>query len=85
MADHSYNIYEAKTQFSKLIETVEAGEDVTICRRGEPVAKLTAVEPARPKNPFGAWAHMRPDCADDPDYDPTIPKWTDEDFDAMGL
>lgn len=85
MPDHSYNIYEAKTQFSKLIEAVEAGEDVTICRRGKPIAKLTAMAPPKKKSPFGALAHMRPDCANDPDYDPTIPKWTDKDFDEMGL
>jgi prevent-host-death family protein len=85
MAEHTYNIYEAKTQFSKLLEAVEAGEDVTICRRGQPIAKLTAVPEKSAKSPWGAMAHLRPDCADDPDYDPTIPKWTDEDFDEMGL
>jgi len=84
MAEHVYNIYEAKTQFSKLIEAVEAGEDVTICRRGNPIAKLSPVK-AEKKSPLGAWAHMRPACANDPDHDPTIPKWTEEDLDEMGL
>lgn len=85
MAEHVYNIYEAKSQFSKLIEAVEAGEDVTICRRGHPIAKLSAVEPEKKKSPWGAGVHMRPDCANDPDYDPSMPKWTDKDFDDMGL
>jgi prevent-host-death family protein len=34
------NIHEAKTHFSKLIEKVEAGDEVVIARSGKPVAKL---------------------------------------------
>ena len=34
------NIYEAKTQLSKLLERVEAGESVTIARAGRPIADL---------------------------------------------
>ena len=34
------NIHEAKTHFSKLVEQVEAGEEVVIARNGKPVAKL---------------------------------------------
>lgn len=34
------NIYEAKTQLSKLIERVEAGEEIIIARAGRPVARL---------------------------------------------
>jgi prevent-host-death family protein len=35
-----YTIYEAKTHFSKLLQQVEAGEEVVICNRDTPVAKL---------------------------------------------
>jgi prevent-host-death family protein len=31
---------EAKTQLSKLVERVEAGEEMVITRRGEPAARL---------------------------------------------
>jgi antitoxin (DNA-binding transcriptional repressor) of toxin-antitoxin stability system len=34
------NIHEAKTTLSKLVEMVEAGEEVMIARRGKPVAQL---------------------------------------------
>ena len=34
------NVHEAKTQLSRLLARVEAGEDVVIARRGEPVARL---------------------------------------------
>ena len=34
------NVHEAKTQLSRLLAQVEAGEDIVIARRGEPVARL---------------------------------------------
>jgi prevent-host-death family protein len=34
------NVHEAKTHLSKLLERVEAGEEVIIARAGEPVARL---------------------------------------------
>jgi prevent-host-death family protein len=37
------NIHEAKTQFSKLVARVEAGEEVVIARDGTPVARLVAI------------------------------------------
>lgn len=38
----SYNIHRAKTQFSKLVERVEKGEEILIARDGLPVARLIA-------------------------------------------
>lgn len=38
------NIHEAKTHLSRLIRSVQAGEEVLIARRGEPVARLVRVE-----------------------------------------
>jgi prevent-host-death family protein len=34
------NIHDAKTHFSKLVERVEAGEEITIARAGRPIARL---------------------------------------------
>ncbi|MEX0427281.1 type II toxin-antitoxin system Phd/YefM family antitoxin [Nocardioides sp. DS6] len=34
------NIHEAKTHLSRLLERVEAGEEITIARAGKPVADL---------------------------------------------
>ena len=39
------NIHEAKTHLSRLIRSVEAGEEVVIARGGEPVARLVRVDP----------------------------------------
>ncbi len=38
----SYNIHEAKTHFSKLIDRVERGEEILIARDGHTVARLIA-------------------------------------------
>ena len=39
------NIHDAKTQFSKLIELTQAGEEFIIAKAGKPVARLNG--PAR--------------------------------------
>jgi prevent-host-death family protein len=36
--------YEAKTHLSKLLEKVEAGQEITITKHGAPVAKLVPVK-----------------------------------------
>jgi prevent-host-death family protein len=38
--------FEAKTQFSALLEKVENGEEVLITRHGKPVARLTNAQTA---------------------------------------
>ena len=43
------NIHHAKTNLSKLIFRVEAGEEVVIARDGKPVARLVPVQVARRK------------------------------------
>ena len=41
------NVHEAKTQLSKLLARVAAGEEIVIARAGKPVARLVPVEPKR--------------------------------------
>ena len=43
------NIHAAKTQLSRLIEAVEAGEEIIIARAGKPVARLVPIAPAVPE------------------------------------
>lgn len=47
------NIHEAKTHFSRLVERVEAGEEIVIARAGRPVAKLVAYREERRRRPSG--------------------------------
>jgi prevent-host-death family protein len=48
----SVGVHEAKTHLSRLLDAVEAGEEVMITRRGEPVARLVAPQYV-PKREFG--------------------------------
>lgn len=50
----SVNIHDAKTQFSKLVERVEAGEEIVIARAGTPVARLAPLPVRDPRRPGGA-------------------------------
>ena len=47
------NVHEAKTNLSRLIAKVEAGEDVVIARRGTPVARMVRVR-RQGKRQFGS-------------------------------
>ncbi len=47
------NVHQAKTQLSRLLAQVEAGEEVIIARRGQPVARLVRCQ-LRGKRRFGA-------------------------------
>ena len=42
-SSNTVGAYEAKTHLSKLLEKVEAGEEITITKHGAPVAKLVPV------------------------------------------
>lgn len=64
-----YTIYEAKTHFSKLLQQVEAGEEVVICNRDTPVAKIVPLrKPNRMDAIFGVWKGLG---SIGPDFDKT--------------
>lgn len=65
----SVGVHEAKTHLSRLLEDVAAGEEITITRRGEPVARLVAPE-ARRKRVFG---HDRGKIIIGDDFDDPLP------------
>jgi prevent-host-death family protein len=64
------NIHEAKTHLSRLLERVQAGEEITIAKAGRPIARLTA-------------NHERPNrrvpgndrIVIHPDFDEPLPEW----------
>lgn len=39
----TYNIHEAKTHLSQLLERVQNGEEIVIAKSGKPIARLTAI------------------------------------------
>ena len=50
------NVHEAKTQLSRLLEEVEAGERIVIARAGEPVAVLVPYLAAVRRRRLGLFA-----------------------------
>lgn len=54
MSTNPVNVYEAKTQLSKLIERALRGEDVVIARAGKPAVRLVKWEPSTERVP-GIW------------------------------
>jgi len=54
------NVYEAKTRLSTLLDAVEGGETVVICRRNVPAAELKRVpRPRRRRRPVGLQKSFR--------------------------
>ena len=66
------NIHEAKTHLSRLIERVEAGEEVVIARAGRPVARLVAYRARREPRVPGIWRGL---VTIHPDFDDPIPEF----------
>ena len=48
---HIVNVHQAKTELSRLLARVEAGEDIVIARRGQPVARLVACKTVVKRQP----------------------------------
>lgn len=65
---HTYNIYDAKAQLSRLIERAAAGEEIVIAKAGKPRAKLVPIAPnAEPRKPGCLKGRfIVPDDFDDP-------------------
>jgi prevent-host-death family protein len=51
-----FNIHEAKTRLSQIIEQVEAGGDAVIARAGKPIVRLVLVEEQPPRRVLGRLA-----------------------------
>ncbi|MBA2724246.1 MAG: type II toxin-antitoxin system prevent-host-death family antitoxin [Methylibium sp.] len=48
---HSPNIHEVRENLAEYVAAAERGEEVLICRRNQPVAKLVALGPQRSSRP----------------------------------
>jgi prevent-host-death family protein len=66
------NVHAAKTHLSRLIERVEAGEEITIARAGRPVAKLVRFTTRREPRTFGQWKGQ---AWISPDFDAPLPEF----------
>ena len=67
------NVHEAKTQLSRLLQRVAAGEEIVIANRGVPVARLVPVLRAKARRELGIESeHLK--VADD--FDAPLPAGT---------
>jgi prevent-host-death family protein len=39
----TFNVHEAKTQFSRILAKVQAGEEVIIAKAGQPIARIVPI------------------------------------------
>lgn len=55
MSETIYNLYEAKTSLSRLVDRAAHGEEIILAKAGKPLAKLVPFHaPPRPRQP-GGW------------------------------
>lgn len=71
------NVHAAKTHLSRLLERVEAGEEITLARAGRPVAMLVPYRARQPRV-LGLWKGR---VWISPDFDDPLPEF-DEAFGA---
>ncbi len=48
---HQPNVHEVRDNLAEYLAAAERGEEVLICRRNQPVARLVAVQGTRPRVP----------------------------------
>ena len=69
------NIYDAKTQLSRLIDRATAGEEILISRAGKPLVRLVPVETAGPRKPGLLKELTVPDALFDPLPEGELRQW----------
>jgi prevent-host-death family protein len=62
-----YNLYQAKSSLSSLVDRAARGEEIVIAKAGMPLARLVPVAPKRARRRSGGWEGA---------------VWVAEDFDA---
>jgi prevent-host-death family protein len=55
MGERVYNLYEAKTALSKLVDRAAAGEEIVIAKAGKPLAKLVPLPRRGRRRKPGGW------------------------------
>lgn len=85
----TFNVHDAKTNLSKLMDRAHAGEEIVLAKAGVPYAKLVPIEaPAKRRRRPGGW----PELASIPDsvwFDPMpedeLALWEGKRLETYGL
>lgn len=51
----TFNLYDAKTRLSELVDRAAAGEEIVIAKNGKPLAKLGPLPAEKPNRVPGGW------------------------------
>jgi len=78
----TFNIYEAKTQLSKLVDLAAAGQDIVIARNGKPIARLTTIDQPNKKPIVYGLLQGKGWIADD--FDAPLPEEIQKYFEGRG-
>ena len=54
----TYNLYDAKTRLSELVDRASAGEEIVIAKNGRPLARLVPIPAEKPNRSPGGWEGM---------------------------
>lgn len=77
----TFNIHEAKTHFSKLVDRAHAGEEIVVAKGGEPWARLVPIAPPLPRKRVpGRFKHLLKDV---PAEAVLAPCFTEEELDEI--
>jgi len=80
----AFNLYEAKTGLSQLVERAAKGEEVIIAKAGKPMVKMVpVVEEAKPKEKRDWGKNLLGVTYIAPDFDE--PAWTDKELEEFGF
>ncbi len=74
------NIHEAKTHLSRLVERVQAGEEIVIAKAGRPAARLVPIEGARRPVKIGG---LKPSAPVPDDFNTMFESEIEESFAGM--
>jgi prevent-host-death family protein len=77
----TYNIHQAKSQLSKLIDAMQKGETVIIAKAGKPVAMLGPLRVVGPKRVRGV---LKGQIKLGPEFDEPLPTDVLESFERPG-
>jgi prevent-host-death family protein len=54
----TYNLYDAKTRLSELVDRAASGEEIVIAKNGRPLARLVPIPAEKPNRSPGGWEGM---------------------------
>ena len=77
----TFNIYDAKTNLSSLVDRAAGGEEIIIAKAGKPLARLVPLAQRTTPRPLGLY---RGEIWIGDDFDDTLPQEMQDAFDGKG-